>query len=83
MLRTLGLLAASAALALGVGVLSGPAAAAVIGPFSQPLQLSDAEADSALLQNAAYGRRCYRECRFGHHGRRHCVWTCYRPRRWW
>lgn len=37
------------------------------------------------IEKASYrwGRRCYRECHVGRHGRLYCTWHCYRPRRWW
>jgi hypothetical protein len=75
--------AVAAALVLGATAIlgSGGASAATAGNFS-PLK-SVIAGQSGGVEQATWGRRCYRECHIGHHGRRYCVWECYRPRRWW
>ena len=75
--------AAAAALVLGgAAVLAGgSASAATAGNFS-PLKSVVAEAKSGVEQ-ANYGRRCFRDCRVGRHGRTYCSWECHRPHRWW
>ncbi len=73
-----------AALACGGAFTSGTASAAPAGPFS-PLQTATV-ADGGGVELANYGhwgRRCYRDCFVGRHGRTYCTWKCYRPRRWW
>lgn len=69
------------AAALGLG--AGMANAAPAGQFS-PLK-SIAESSSSAIEkvDSRWGRRCYRKCFVGRHGRTYCTWKCYRPHRWW
>lgn len=74
---TLALLVTAAA-----GLATSAAQAAPAGQFS-PLK-SVVAADGSVEQiNYRWGRRCYRACHVGRHGRLWCTWRCYRPRRWW
>jgi hypothetical protein len=80
--------AAMAALVLaGAAIIgSGGANAAAGGQFSPLPALSvgsGATLELANYRERGWGRRCYRECHVGRHGRTFCSWECYRPRRWW
>ncbi len=72
------------AIATGFAVTGGAASAAATGPFSPLKPVTVAEGGGVELATYGHwGRRCYRECHRGWHGRLHCSWECYRPRRWW
>ena len=74
----------AASMVFGVALASGGASAATVSPLSplQPLTVTDG-GGVELASYPGWGRRCYRDCFIGRHGRTYCTWKCYRPRRWW
>jgi hypothetical protein len=71
-------------IAAGTAMTAGTASAAVTGPFTPLKTATIAEGGGVELATYSHwGRRCYRECYRGRHGRLYCTWNCYRPRRWW
>jgi len=76
--------ATTAVLFAAAAGLAGTAAnAAPAGQFSPLKSVVQASGGAIEQVDHRWGRRCYRQCHVGRHGRLWCTWHCYRPRRWW
>ena len=74
----------AASMTAAVLLTSGVASASSISPLSPLQTMTVTESGGVELANYGHwGRRCYRDCFVGRHGRTYCTWKCYRPRRWW